>query len=128
MHLLRGQLSSPVNCLGGRCPHMPFFIGGGGGGGGDVGGGGGGGRKCPAPSKCMPPPIRRMDGRLQYNIVAQQDNTQQIHNVFLHAICVYICSDLLPAHPASFAQKFVSGMPSFYFSESQDAIVLQTCH
>ena len=28
MHLLRGQLSSPVNCLGGRCPHMPFFIGG----------------------------------------------------------------------------------------------------
>ena len=31
MHLLRGKLSSPVNCLGGRCPHMPFFIGGGGG-------------------------------------------------------------------------------------------------
>ena len=26
--LLRGQLSSPANCLGGRCPHMPFFIGG----------------------------------------------------------------------------------------------------
>ena len=53
---------------------------------------------------------------------------------------------LLPAHPASFAHKpkivnelwitdtasfaqnFVSGMQSFYFSESQDAIVLQTCH
>ena len=30
----------------------------------------------------MPPPIRRMDGRLQYNTDAQQDNTQQIHNVF----------------------------------------------
>ena len=30
---------------------------------------------------------------------------------------------LLPAHPAN----FVSGIQSFYFSESQDAIVLQTC-
>ena len=30
---------------------------------------------------------------------------------------------LLPAHPASFAHNFVSGMQSFYFSESQDAIV-----
>ena len=35
---------------------------------------------------------------------------------------------LLPAHPASFAHDFVCGMQSFYFSESQDAIVLQTCH
>ena len=35
---------------------------------------------------------------------------------------------LLPAHPSSFAHNFVSGMQSFYFSESQDAIVLQTCH
>ena len=35
---------------------------------------------------------------------------------------------LLPAHPASFAHNFVSGMQSFYFSESQHAIVLQTCH
>ena len=35
---------------------------------------------------------------------------------------------LLPAHPASFEHNFVSGMQSFYFSESQDAIVLQTCH
>ena len=35
---------------------------------------------------------------------------------------------LLPAHPASFAHNFVSGMQRFYFSESQDAIVLQTCH
>ena len=35
---------------------------------------------------------------------------------------------LLPAHPASFAHNFVSGMQSFYFSESQDAIVLQICH
>ena len=34
-------------------------------------------------------------------------------------------SDLLPAHPASFAYNFVSGMQSFYFSESEDAIVLQ---
>ena len=35
---------------------------------------------------------------------------------------------LSPAHPASFALNFVSGMQSFYFSASQDAIVLQTCH
>ena len=35
---------------------------------------------------------------------------------------------MLPAQPASFAHNFVSGMQSFYFSESQDAIVLQTCH
>ena len=33
---------------------------------------------------------------------------------------------LLPAHPASFAHNFVSGMQSFYFSESQEAIVMQT--
>ena len=33
---------------------------------------------------------------------------------------------LLPAHPASFAHHFVSGMQCFYFSESQDAIVLKT--
>ena len=31
---------------------------------------------------------------------------------------------LLPGHPVSFALNFVSGMQSFYFSESQDAIVL----
>ena len=35
---------------------------------------------------------------------------------------------LLPGHPASFAHNFVSRMQSFYFSESQDAKVLQTCH
>ena len=39
---------------------------------------------------------------------------------------------LLPAHPASFAHHFASGMQSFYFDESEDtivgAIVLQTCH
>ena len=35
---------------------------------------------------------------------------------------------LLPAHPASFVHNFVSGMQSFYFIKSQDAIVLQTCH
>ena len=35
---------------------------------------------------------------------------------------------LLPAHPASFAHNFVSGMQSFYFIESQDAIVLHICH
>ena len=39
LHLLRGQMSSPVNHLGGRCPHIPFFTGGA-----DVRGG-----KCPAP-------------------------------------------------------------------------------
>ena len=35
---------------------------------------------------------------------------------------------LLPAHHASFEHNFVSRLQSFYFSESQDAIVLQTCH
>ena len=33
---------------------------------------------------------------------------------------------ILPAHPASFTHNFVSGMQSFYFSVSQDAMVLQT--
>ena len=41
---------------------------------------------------------------------------------------LYCAVILLPAHPASFGHNFVSGMQSFYFSESQDAIVLQTCH
>ena len=27
LHLLRGQMSSPVNHLGGRCPHIPFLTG-----------------------------------------------------------------------------------------------------
>ena len=35
---------------------------------------------------------------------------------------------LLPEHPALFAHNFDSGMQSFYFSVSKDAIVLQTCH
>ena len=35
---------------------------------------------------------------------------------------------ILPVHSASFTHNFVSGMQSFYFSESQDALVLQTCH
>ena len=35
---------------------------------------------------------------------------------------------LLPAHPAFFTHTFVSGMQRFYFSESQDALVLLTCH
>ena len=35
---------------------------------------------------------------------------------------------LLPAHPASFAHNFVSGMQSFDFSESLHAIVFHTCH
>ena len=34
----------------------------------------------------------------------------------------------LPVHSASFAHNFFSEMLSFYFSESQDAIVLQICH
>ena len=28
IHLLTGQMSSPVNHLGGRCPYIPFFTGG----------------------------------------------------------------------------------------------------
>ena len=51
-------------------------------------------------------------------------------------LAVYVTPDgggggaliLLPAHPASFAHNFVSGMQSFYFSESKDALVLKTCH
>ena len=49
---------------------------------------------------------------------------QFLFNSDLHTLPVI----LLPAHPASFAHNIVSGMQSFYFSESQDAIVLQTCH
>ena len=48
-----------------------------------------------------------------------------ILHLYLRAVDAVI---LLPAHPASFAHNFVSGMQSFYFSMSQDAIVLQTCH
>ena len=33
----------------------------------------------------------------------------------------------LPVQPASFAHNYVLGMQSFHFSESQDAMVLQTC-
>ena len=43
-------------------------------------------------------------------------------------LSMYYTVILLPAHPASFAHNFVSGMQSFYFSESQDAIVLKTYH
>ena len=35
---------------------------------------------------------------------------------------------VLPAHPASFVHNFVSGMQSFHFSETQDAMVLQIYH
>ena len=41
---------------------------------------------------------------------------------------IQITAIFLPEHPASFVLKFVSGMQSFYFIESQDAMVLQTCH
>ena len=37
-------------------------------------------------------------------------------------------SNFVPAHPASFTHIFFSGMQSLYFSESQDAMGLQTCH
>ena len=40
----------------------------------------------------------------------------------------YTAVILLPAHSASFAHHFVSGMQSRYFGESENAIVLQTCH
>ena len=33
---------------------------------------------------------------------------------------------LLPAHLASFAHNFVSGLQIYFFSESQDAIVLNS--
>ena len=61
-------------------------------------------------------------GHIAYQIEGnkEQSNIQ----AKLHALAVI----LLPAHPASFAHNFVSRMQIFYFSESQDAIVLQTCH
>ena len=34
----------------------------------------------------------------------------------------------LPVQPASYTHAFVLRMQNFYFSESQDAMVLQTCH
>ena len=34
----------------------------------------------------------------------------------------------LPMLPASFAHYFVMIMQSFHFSQSQDTMVLQTCH
>ena len=37
-------------------------------------------------------------------------------------------SDFLPANSTSFTHNFGFGMQRFYFSESQDAMVLQTCH
>ena len=48
--------------------------------------------------------------------------------VILYTQREHLAVILLPVHPASFAHNFVSGMQSFYFSESQDAIILQTCH
>ena len=55
---------------------------------------------------------------LTINLTPQDENTLKRNNAVI----------LLPAHPASFAHTFVFGMQSFYFSESQDAIVLQNCH
>ena len=48
-------------------------------------------------------------------------------DTYLAGAFIYVVI-LLPAHPASFVHNFVSWMQSFYFSESQDTIVLQTCH
>ena len=63
--------------------------------------------------------------------------TSELYNKKCHKALVYPLSTsfrggvaviLLPAHPASFAHNFVSGVQSVCFSESQDAIVLQTYH
>ena len=43
-------------------------------------------------------------------------------------IIIHSGSDLLPVHPSSFAHNFVSGVQILHSSESQDAIVLSTCH
>ena len=55
-----------------------------------------------------------------------QEQTGSKEKTFLYVIHYAVI--FLPAHPASFAHNVVSGMQSFYFRESQDAIVLQTCH
>ena len=39
-----------------------------------------------------------------------------------------IISDFLSEHPAFYTQNYVSGMQNFDISESQDAMVLQTCY
>ena len=46
----------------------------------------------------------------------------RLHNLDFIVVFASSSSDFLP----SFAHNFVSG--SFYFNESQDAIVLQICH
>ena len=68
----------------------------------------------------------------QYKIVVPlfgAAKAQQFYTNFL-ILCLHYLSPviLLLAHPASFVHNFVSGMQSFYYSETQDAIVLQTCH
>ena len=69
----------------------------------------------------------------EFDEVVQDENPVGLANRYsphVHAqlqrlarILTTVCSTviLLPAHPASFAHNFVSGMQSFYFSESRDA-------
>ena len=56
-----------------------------------------------------------------WSLIANILNTERSRLIFLIAVI------LLPAHPESFAHNFVSGMQSFNFIESQDAIELQIC-
>ena len=54
--------------------------------------------------------------------------SQHLVTSFMSTIFMCVTVILLPAHLASFAHNIVAGMQSFHFSESRDAIVLQTCH
>ena len=68
-----------------------------------------------------------------YHRFRNKKNERKIVNIYL-PISLNICFGaqktviFLPAHPASFTHNFCSGMQSFYFNESQYAMVLQTGH
>ena len=49
-------------------------------------------------------------------------------NLIYVAACYLVGTGMCHNMVGLLQHYFVSGMQSFYFSESQDAIVLQTCH
>ena len=81
---------------------------------------------------CANAPFKRLSPTLTYPSGLEDYFLGLAFPLFVYASsddsgeCVYPVI-FLPAHPASFAQNFVSGLQSFHFSESQDAMVLQTC-
>ena len=49
-------------------------------------------------------------------------------SIFAQPFRSFTCTMTVILLPASFTHNFVSGVQSLYFSESQDAMVLQTCN